>query len=98
VGFCRRSGEWPRRIVIPAEAGIHFCFLLSRSLRLRAAFVVPAKAGTERLPVSVIPAQAGIHFAFVFRVCGALSRKPAHVHVFFRPPSWRPSHFLLERK
>ena len=25
----------------------------------------------------------------------ALSREPAHVPVFFRPPSWRPSHFLL---
>ena len=25
---------------------------------------------------------------------GALTRKPSHVPVWFRPPSWRPSHFL----
>src|SRR6476469_1900932 len=24
-----------------------------------------------------------------------LLRGPTHVHVFFRPPSWRPSYFLL---
>src|SRR3954451_21300416 len=29
----------------------------------------------------------------LFFLC--VSRKPTHVPVLFRPPSWRPSHFLL---
>src|SRR5689334_10260922 len=31
---------------------------------------------------------------FVFLCCRDASRGPAHVRVWFRPPSWRPSHFL----
>ena len=40
----------------------------------------------------VIPAEAGIHLR-LFSTFGA-SRKPTHVPVVFRPPSWRPGHFL----
>ena len=35
----------------------------------------------------------GVVFVF-FLVFGA-AREPTHVPVSFRPPSWRPSHFLL---
>ena len=48
---------------------------------------IPAKA----FPF-VIPAEAGIHLLFLLTF-GA-SRKPTHVPVVFRPPSWRPGHFL----
>ena len=41
----------------------------------------------------VIPAEAGIHLLFLLTFW-ALTRKPTHVPVLFRPPSWRPGHFL----
>src|SRR3954470_15304954 len=40
----------------------------------------------------------GWALAHRFSVCFCFvggSRKPTHVPVLFRPPSWRPSHFLL---
>ena len=43
------------------------------------AFVIPAKAGTQRL--------CSLVFGF--------SRQPPHVPVLFRSPSWRAGHFLL---
>src|SRR3954470_6365660 len=60
-------------------------------------FVIPARG-----VLFVIPAKAGIHFDFIgwasahrLVLSWCSSRKPTHVPVFFRPPSWRSGHFLL---
>jgi len=36
-----------------------------------------------------------VGMVLVLRFRLVLSRSPTHVRVFFRPPSWRPSDFLL---
>src|SRR3954470_15416312 len=36
-----------------------------------------------------------LDYGFWFHLFFADSRRPTHVPVLFRPPSWRPSHFLL---
>jgi len=49
--------------------------------------------GSRDPPVTVIPAEAGIHLLLL--CSDRLGFPLKHIRVFFRPPSWRPGHFLL---
>src|ERR1044072_6485643 len=68
---------------------------------LRAARGVGGVLWRGAMPVAAIPATALApsfrrrpESILVFSFDVGVSREPAHVRVWFRPPSWRPSHFL----
>jgi hypothetical protein len=74
-----------------------FCLLFRRMPPL---VVIPARArihfprrDSGGNPTLVIPAKPGS--ILLCLSSSALLRKPTHVPCEFRPPSWRPSYFLL---